>query len=253
MFSSDIQLWHMLVMVFLGIGAAFINSVAGGGSILSLPFMIFTGIPTVMAHGTNRFGLIFGALGSFLDLKKRGQVNVSLIATMLLPVGLGSFMGALLAVRMSANFFNLLLAIVIILVALNIGKREPSDPTMPPGNFPKKFNTALLLFVGFYGGFIQVGTGLVMMYAFSRKCHLSLIQVNALKAAMASLILIVSLVVFSSMGMIHWPLALCFALGSYAGGRLGAWWQLAKGISAVIWVVKIMGCVMALKLIWQFF
>jgi len=169
MFSSDIQLWHMLLMVLVGVGAAFINSVAGGGSILSLPIMIFTGIPTLAAHGTNRFGLIFGSLGSFLELNKKSQLGPSLLTAMLLPVCMGSLLGALLAVRMSADFLNLLLAVVIILVAFKVGDNKHFEvgPKSPP-EFTG-FNPMLLFLVGFYGGFIQVGTGIIMMYAFSRQ------------------------------------------------------------------------------------
>lgn len=240
----------MIIMLCLGVAAAFINSVAGGGSILSLPFMIFTGIPTVMAHGTNRFGLVFGSLGSFLDFRKKGQVNLSLIATMLLPVGLGSFFGTLLAVRIPADLLNFILAVVIILLVFNIDYKGHSISKLNLTH-SIKFHPALLFFVGFYGGLIQVGAGIVMMYVFSRNSNLSLVQVNALKAAMACCILLISLILFARIGMIHWPLAVSFAIGSYAGGKLGARWQLNKGIGAIKWFVRIMGCVMAVKLILQ--
>jgi len=255
MFSSDIQLWHLIIVVFLGIAAAFINSVAGGGSILSLPFMIFTGMPTVMAHGTNRFGLIFGSFASYKFLKSKGHLTGTAIKSAIVPVAIGTLCGTMLAVSIPSRIFNGILAVAILIIPfkLRFSEEVSKFPDSLDQNYPRPHSFILFFLVGLYGGFIQVGTGLIMMYVFSRHANLTIYQVNALKSAMAFVILLIPLVAFIGIGMIHWPLAVSFAIGSYAGGKLGAWWQLEKGLFWIKWFVRIMGCVMAVKLIQQLF
>ncbi len=246
-------MWVYPALFLVGVAVSFINSVSGGGSILSLSLLIFMGLPAATANGTNRLGILLGSLASLLAFRSQGIFLPRLAMQVGWPAAIGSLAGSLLAVRISDRLFNPILAAVILLVVFSTlrgagrGHADGETPRL------RKDWIALILFaaIGFYGGFIQAGSGLIMMAAFSRLGNLDVFRINALKVSNTLIFIAVSLATFAAAGRIDWPLAAVLAAGNLTGGWAGSLWQIRKG---EVWVNRFLlwsGLAMAGKLLWS--
>ncbi len=249
--NLDLQFWHYGLFFGIGILVSFINSLAGGGSVFSVPLFIFLGMPGAQAHGTNRAGVIWGSLSSVGVLWKKGHLRWDLVRAVIVPSALGAIAGSFIALELPDKYFNPLLAIVILIVVFATDIKPPVYSGEVASKRLKPWAAPLVyILVGVYGGFIQIGMGLVMMFMFSRVLSLNILQVNALKSAAASIYLIISVVIFTIKGHVFWPLVLVFALGNYLGGLLGGNWQIKKSEAWIRWVVRLMGIIIAGRLLW---
>ena len=244
-------MWYFPLFVILGVGSSFVNSLAGAGSVISLPVFLWLGMPLPLAHGTNRLGLIAGAVSSFIALKKRGHIWPSQVRHVFWLVVAGSVAGALLIMVVPERVYTPILAAVLILVAFftNPGEAARKISESSWRNNPW-IRTPLLLLLGLYCGFIQVGAGLLMMFVFSLTLSWNIFQINALKGAVGAAFLLATVVVFVFTGNVHWLLGSCFAVGNYFGGLWGARFQMRLGARWVRWAVKIMAVALAVKLLW---
>jgi uncharacterized membrane protein YfcA len=237
----------------VGIAVSFTNSVSGGGSILSLPLLIFMGLPAATANGTNRLGILLGSAASLLTFRKQGIFLPRQAWQVGWPAAIGSLAGSLIAVRISNRVFNPILAGVILFVVIMTfrGRRASGRG----GEAPVLRNDwiALLAYaaIGFYGGFIQAGSGLIMMYAYGRLGNLDIFRINALKVSNTVIFITVSLAAFAAAGRIDWPLAAALAAGNLAGGWMGSLWQLKMGEAWVNRFLLVSGVGMAGKLLWD--
>lgn len=244
--------WLSLGLAFLiGIAVALLNSLAGGGSSLSLPAFIFMGLPAGVANGTNRFGLIWGNLSSFYGLFRKGQFEFSTFKPFALPIMIGAAMGAWCAVLTPDSLYEALLGFVLIGVAiLNVVHLAQYQPSEQSDSKPFNLQTFIVFTcVGFYAGLIQVGVGFVMIFAFSKWTSLSLIKINAIKSGIATLFMVQSFLIFLWYGKVHWPLALIYALGCILGGVLGSHLQIKQGEKWLKWAMFGVSLAMALKLL----
>tara|TARA_B110000483_G_scaffold240330_1_gene320689 strand:- start:412 stop:1272 length:861 start_codon:yes stop_codon:yes gene_type:complete len=264
----------------IGIVVAILNSIAGGGSSISLPSFILMGIPAGVANGTNRFGLIWGNLASFYGLYRRGYFSWKILAPLVLPILLGAGAGAWCAVLIPDTIFQLFLAAVLIGVALlNVQylwrnhKKLKSNSQVKSGvltpqvthaagnihgeqNYPIAPRPQLsfwsfvgFVLVGFYGGFIQVGMGFVLIFAFSLLAPMRLVQINALKSAIATLFMIQSFAIFFYYGKVQWDLAIIYAMGCVLGGFIGSLIQISQGDSFIRIAMVLISVVMAIKIL----
>jgi len=223
----DFSLFHAVVFFALGVAVAFINSLAGGASALSLPIMILLGLPPTVANGTNRFGMTIGILSSVFNMRRHGYLRMDIAKALLPPTLLGAACGTIIAIFISDSHFQMLLAFVMVAVAIMssmgidpLGK-PPSAPPAKPGA------KAFLGFsaVGFYGGFLQVGMGFIQIFALRKYSGLDLKHVNGIKNFLSLWFLLLSSIVFFLAGKVILWLALCMAFGGVIGGYLGSKFQ----------------------------
>ncbi len=248
--------WWMYPALFLaGTAVSAINSVSGGGSALSLPLLILLGLPSAAANGTNRIGVLAGSLGALAAFRRLGHFHPRLAWQVGWPAALGALGGSLLAVRMPDRVFNPVLAAVVLFVAvMSFRKRGPQMAEAGP---PLLRGGILAFFVyagiGFYGGFIQAGSGLLMIYAFGRLGSLDIFQINSLKVFNTVLFISVSLVTFVLAGKVHWGMAAALAAGNVIGGWAGSHWQVKRGEAWVNRFVLWTGILLSAKLLWDTF
>lgn len=252
----DAAAWWMYPVLFLGGAAvAAINSVSGGGSTLSLPLLILLGLPSAVANGTNRIGVLAGSVGSLAAFRRLGHFHPRLAWRVGWPSSLGALGGSLLAVRLPDRVFNPVLAGVILFVAVmafrkRAARAEAAGPPRLRGGFLPFLVYAA---IGFYGGFIQAGSGLLMIYAFGRLSNLDIFQINSLKVFNTVLFIAVSLVTFILAGKVHWGMAAALAAGNAAGGWAGSHWQVRRGAEWVNRFVLWTGILLSAKLLWDTF
>lgn len=215
----------------LGAVVSLINSIAGGGSSLSLPIMIFLGMPATVANGTNRIGLIIGNLSSVVNLARHGYLNMKIFKQLFVPSLVGAIIGVCFLVHIGDKAFQAILAVVIcaIVVMSNLRKDILGKPPETP---PEKLTWQGAIgfaFVSLYGCIVQVGVGFVQIFSLTRYTGLDRIHVNALKNALTTIFLVLGTVALGIAGKINWPIAIVMAAGAYIGGYFGSFLQRKKG------------------------
>ncbi len=242
---------QIIILFLIGCLAGFINVNAGGGSSLTLPALIFLGLESSVANGTNRIAILIQnifAITSFKKEKVSDFKNSIILSLFTLP---GAVVGALAAVRIDDLLFKRILGIVMIGIVLSIvlGKRGKQSSNTAPSQRPRWLLYASLFGIGFYGGFLQVGVGFLIMAALYHLMQTSLVRVNMHKVFIIFIYTIPALIIFISTGNVNWGLGLTLA----AGNSLGAWWgarAAVKGGEKVIRIILIVAIlIMAAKLL----
>lgn len=215
---------------------------AGGGSFLTLPLLIFLGLPHAAANGTNRLAILIQSAGATAAFKSAGAVETTTLLRLGICAILGAGLGSALALRVGEAAFLRVLAIVMVLFTLIplLGRRR-SEPGSTSGRATGAALPAAFVAVGFYGGFLQAGVGFLALGATSW-AGIPLVAGNAIKVACVFLFSIVSLAVFAAGGAVDWGTGLALSIGTLSGALVGARLTLAAGervLRAVVSVVTL--------------
>ncbi len=222
------------ILVLVGIAAGFINVVAGGGSMLTVPALVLMGVPGPVANGTNRIAIIAQTTAATAAFFRRGVRDLRTSATLALALLPGAVIGAWWGAHIEGVWFNRLLAGVMICVMLTMGlesrvaRRGAASATGERLRRPW-LTHALIGVVGFYGGVIHIGIGFLIMFILHRVGGLDLVRTNMHKMATVIPYSIAALAIFWSESGILWLAGLALALGNTCGGWLGVHVSLARG------------------------
>ncbi len=245
--------WTYVVFFLLGTAVSFINSIAGGGSSLSLPIMIFLGLPPTVANGTNRIGILIGNISSAIYFARNGYLEKKVLKQLILPTIIGSLVGVFAVVRLNDELFGLLLAVAICMVTV-LSNLKPGILGKPRETIPEKLSPGgFFLFLGtaVYGCILQVGVGFLQIFALSRYSGLDLVRVNALKTALTTAFLSVSTIALALHGKVQWLLGFTMAAGAWLGGYLGSKTQQKRGKTFIRRFISIASIVLALYLLYD--
>lgn len=217
---DDLTTWMLLVLG--GLVAGVINTLAGGGSLLTVPLLVFMGLPATTANGTNRIGVLFQNVVSTLRFRKEGLDGLRGAMPILLPIVIGALIGATIASRMSAEIFRQVFGVAMVGLLFPILRQaRPVDATKPVEARSKFWNWTLFFGIGIYGGAIQAGVGLFLIAALARS-GLDLVRANAIKVLIIGALTLVAVPVFIAHDQVDWPLASALVVGFALGGELGA-------------------------------
>ncbi len=226
------SLQDIILILLAGTAAGFINTLAGGGSLITMPVLIFMGLPSAVANGTNRIAIMVQNIVAVSNFKRKGFFNLKLGIMLSIPAILGSIIGSNLAVNLSDEVFNKILGIVMIIVLVLILWQPQKKFASPGENLSLKRKILAMIaffFVGIYGGFIQGGVGFIIIVSLSLITGLSLVKINSIKVLIVAFYTISSLMVFIMNGKVNWVLGLVLAIGNGIGGWLGSSFAVAKG------------------------
>jgi uncharacterized membrane protein YfcA len=203
-----------------GLVAGAVNSVAGGGSLLTVPLLVLLGLPGTMANGTNRVGILVQSAISAWRFRASGVPGGADALPLLAPVLIGSTAGAWAISRVADATFERLfgvLMLVLLVPMLRGGGPRAAGPRLGSrlGSF------ALFLAIGAYGGAFQAGVGIPLLYVLSWSGY-DLVRANSIKAVVIFAVTAVAAPVFVLRDQIAWAPAAALALGFLAGGELGA-------------------------------
>ena len=251
--SSTVELWQVALLFAVGTIAGVLNVLAGGGSLLTLPVLIFLGLPSAMANGTNRIAILVQNIVAVQGFRHRRMMpwKIALICTG--PALIGSVLGAKLAIDVSDEMFRRILAGVMIgvcvLMLVDPAKRLKFDPTtLTRGRIVGLALT--FLGVGVYGGFIQAGVGFLIITGLL--VHgLDMVRINAVKVFVVMVYTAAALVVFVRAGQVDWMLGLALAAGNALGGWLGSQLAVSKGHDWLRRLVLLVAVAFAVKLFWR--
>ncbi len=243
-----------LLLIAVGLIAGVINTIAGGGSLLTLPMLIFMGLPSNIANGTNRVAILIQNLFSISGFRSKGVSAYPFSLYIGISALSGSLLGAKIAVDIKGEIFNKILAIVMVLVVvLMVLKPKRSIREIEEKLKGKYFwlSVIIFFFIGIYGGFIQAGTGLFMLLALSAINNFSLVKANAAKVFVAFIYTIGAVFVFAFDDKISWKHGLVLAIGNSTGAWFASRWSVNKGDNMVKIFLLIIVIFMAIKL-WFF-
>ena len=246
--------WEYPFLIFLGFIVSIINTMAGGASIITLPILIFLGLPSNVANGTNRIAIMMTAFSANMGFKSKGVSTYPFSAYTGACALLGSVIGAHIAVDIKDETFNKILSIIMILVILII--------ILKPAIGYRKLNfrltgkhlriSCLVFFLmGIYGGFINAGIGFIIMLFLHYYNRLNLIMVNATKVVIVLVYTIGAFLTFFFNGLVDLPYGLCLGLGTLIGGWNASRFSVEKGEGVIKIFLVISALIIALKL-WFF-
>lgn len=245
-----------IILIFLtGIVAGFLNTLGGGGSLLTLPMFIFLGLPAAVANGSNRIALTVQNTIAVLNFKRKGYFDLKLSLLLGIPAVIGSIVGANLAISVPDEIFNKILAVVMLIVLFLIIRKpvqKNSDEESINANLDSsRYVPAALTFfcIGIYGGFVQAGVGFIIIAALSVLSDMSLVKINSIKVFVVLFYMLSALVVFIWNGKINWMLGFTLACGNGLGGWLGSSFAVAKGDKWIRPILITVVSIMSLKLL----
>lgn len=246
----EIDVWKTVLLFAAGVASGWINVLAGGGSILAVPVMVFLGMPGPVANGTNRIGIIAQNIAAVTGFFRKGFSDFKLSASLAACAAVGAFFGANVGVKLEGVWFERTLALIMVAVMIIMMTGAGQKP-VEAGGKAKNLLLGHLLFVGagFWGGFIQIGVGLIQLPILNRVMGLDLVRANMHKVFVALVFSVVSLAVFASQVKIEWTLGLALAAGYAVGGWLGANAAVAKGEALIKKIFYLALAAMAVKLL----
>lgn len=243
------------LLLLAGALAGWLNTIAGGGSLLTVPALMWYGLPADLANGTSRVAILAQGVTAVAAFWREKKLEPRQLTQVALPSVFGALLGAYASTLIpNAVLTPLIIATLIIMAASMFLK--PSTFAPPAGAVPidprhKPSAQVALFFAGFYGGFLQAGVGLILLAVFASLLHIDLVRGNGLKVAVVFLYSIVVVMVFAARSRVALAPAGVLAVGQSIGALLGVRFAVKRGQAAIQKVVFVMVVAMAVALIFK--
>ncbi|MCK0145270.1 sulfite exporter TauE/SafE family protein [Arenibacter sp. F26102] len=247
--------YHYVLLALVGFAVGALNTLAAGGSLLTLPMLIFMGLPASVANGTNRIAILTQGIANVAGYKSKGkEITSPFILYLSIVATAGTLIGSKLAIDINDTAFNKILAIVMVMIVIVMVIK----PKIHINDFEELITgkrqfwaIVAFFFIGIYGGFIQAGTGIFVLLVLSSINHLTLMKSNVIKAVVMVIYTSAALILFGLNGKLDWEIGLTLASGQTLGGWLTSRWSVDKGDGIVKILLIIVVICMSIKL-WFF-
>lgn len=247
--------WYLYPLAILaGIVAGVINTLAGSGSLVTLPMLVFLGLPSNVANATNRVGVVLQNIVGITTFQRSGRLNLSNSAWLVLATLPGAVAGAWLASNLGKaemdRIIGVIMVVMLFVILLEPEKWLRQHSAVQEGR-PSIWILLLFVGIGFYGAFIQASVGILILAAMVLGMNYSLAHANAIKLMIVLVVTAVALVIFINQGLIHWGFGLLMAVGQ----SIGAWGAArfaTRAPNANVWTRRLLIAVVVVS-IFQFF
>ncbi len=253
--GSNLDWYIYPAIIGAGFIAGFINTLAGSGSLVTLPLLIFLGLPANVANGTNRVGVLLQnvvAVGSFHGQKVLDWRRGLLLS---IPAIVGSVVGAQIAVNLDETMMRRTIGalMVAMLVVILVRPRRWLEGRPELADKPLGWLQLLIFFgIGIYGGFIQAGVGIFLLAGLVLSAGFDLVRANAVKVLIVLMFTISALAVFLLNGQVVWGIGLILAIGQMLGAWVAARMAVKRGAVFVRWLLIAVVAVSAAQLLGLF-
>jgi len=248
----DIGIDLLAILFCVGFVASFIDAIAGGGGLITIPALLMTGMPPAMALGTNKLQAMGGALSASLYFLRKRAVNLRDIWFILIWVFLGSALGTLLIQSIDVAIFKKILPFLILAIGLYFLIDEYDKPLLQTMWDNEAVNEAYRsILKGFYDGFFGPGTGSIMSLACVTLLGFNLPKATAHAKVMNFTSNLASFALFLLGGQILWKVGFVMMAGSILGANLGAKMVMTKGKTLIRPTVVIMSFMMTAKMVYD--
>lgn len=247
---------ELIILLIVGVISGFLNVMAGGGSMLTVPLMIFMGIPGHIANGTNRIGIMVQNITATLAFYKKGFSNFKLSLSLAIFTIPGAIAGAYLASNIEGKDFNrmlvMLMIIVLIMMATGNSKKSIRKTEKTVEKITKSrlaWGHLFMIAAGFWGGLIQIGVGFILIPIIHRVMGIDLITTNSHKVFITLIFSVVALLVFNAQLELLWSAGIALALGNSIGAWFATSFQIKQGVNTIKWVLNIVIVIFIIKLL----
>ncbi len=241
--------------IIIGFFAGFINVFAGGGSLLTLPLLIFMGLPANVANGTNRIALILQNVVATGSFRQQKVLDYKQGIFLVIPACVGSVIGALVAVNLNEQIMETTIGILLVVMFLFI-LFKPEKWLIKPEEQkivkPTLIQIIIFFVIGLYGGFIQAGIGFFLVAALVMIVGVDLVKANALKLFIVLIYNILAFVVFVLNDQVNYKIGLTLAIGNMLGAFVATRIAVKKGPQLVRYILLIALVISAAKLLGLF-
>ena len=243
------ELLTVPILFFVGVIAGGINVMAGGGSSLTLPALIFLGLDPTVANGTNRIAILSQNISASFSFHKNNVLDIKTASVYALFTIPGVIIGSITAVKIGDELFEKILGVLLILIIFTFFFKPTSFHKISEKKGLSWVIYPVLVLIGFYGGFIQVGVGFLLMAVLYHFLNISLVKVNVHKVVIIMFYTVPVILIFYLSGNINWFLGLCLAIGNSLGGWLGASLSIKGGEKYIRYVLTAALLIIAIKLL----
>lgn len=249
------SLIEIIVIIIAGILVGFINTLSGGGSVISLSLLIILGLPANIANGTNRISIFFQTLSSVGSFTRQKMFDSMKPVWLGIPATIGSVIGAYIAVDVNEKVIEIAIAAAMVIMVFFLfykpDKWLKENPVLLSGKL-KWWQLLIFFVVGLYGGFIQVGVGYFLLMSLVLGVGFDLVKANAVKNLIVFLYAIFALLVFIIDGKVNYLIGIILSIGSIIGALIASYLAVKKGagfiravivVSVVLTILQISGLV----------
>ncbi len=232
----------IVLLIGAGLMVGFINTLAGGGSIVSLSVLMALGLPPTLANGTNRVAIFIQTLTATSSFRQQKVLDTKKAFHMAVPATVGSVIGAFIAVDINEDLFEKAIGVIMLIMLVFIfynpkkyiyGNKEIEEK-------PVTWKTyVIFFFIGIYGGFLHMGVGYFLLTAIVLGAGYDLVKANAIKVFVVLAYVPFSLLVFIYYGEVDWLYGLVLAIGNVIGALVASRLAVSKGVEFVKWVIVI--------------
>lgn len=249
----DMELWFIALLLSTGFVAGIINTLAGGGSNLTLPALMVMGMPPDVANATNRVAVFLQGVAGSTGFYRNDRLPRHDIKAIVIPTLVGSIFGSLLASYAPPGLLKyMLLGAMLTMTVVMLVK--PSVVAPPPDTVPflvreRPSSIPILLLAGFYGGFVQAGVGFILIAAFAGSLRYDLVRSNALKMFTTLFFTAIALAIFIYNDQVLWIPGLTLSIGTVLGAYGAVKFAIKAKPSTLKWFLFVMtltGCIAAI-------
>lgn len=231
---------EIVMLIFAGLMVGFINTLAGGGSIVSLSLLMLLGLPAPVANGTNRVAIAIQTLTATASFRQQKVLPLKKAMQLAFPAIIGSLIGAWIAADINEDILEKAIgAIMLVMLVFIIFKPQKyiygrAEIIEKPLNW-KHF--ILFFFIGIYGGFIHMGIGYFLLLGIVVGAGFDLVRANAIKVFIVLAYTPFTLIVFLYNNQVEWIYGLVLAIGAVTGAFIASRMAVTKGVDFVKWVI----------------
>ncbi len=247
--------WYIYILVVaVGFFAGFINTLAGSGSLLSLPLLMFLGLPANTANGTNRIAILLQNIVGVASFKNQKLYSFKQDLWLSVPAIIGSIPGAFMAVDMNESVMKTTIGILLLTMFLIILFKPDSwlKGNVETQKRPTILNIIIFFFIGLYGGFIQAGVGFFLLAGLVMGAGMNLVRANAIKILIVLAYTPIALSVFIYFHQVNYLWGFILAVGNMTGAYIATKVAVNKGSRFIRYILLITLFIASIKLLGGF-
>lgn len=241
-----------LIIASAGVIAGFINTIAGSGSLITLPLLMFVGLPANVANGTNRIAIFLQNIVAVSSFKQQNLIDSKASVRLVIPSIIGAIIGANLAIDLDEQMMKMSIAFLMVIMFFII-LLKPSKWVKGQAGLvsekPSVFQFVIFFVIGLYGGFIQAGVGFFLLSGLVLSVGYDLVKANAMKLLIVLAYTPFALAIFMYNEQIDYTLGLVLAVGNMLGAFIAAKYAKRIGSAVIRYILLTIIFLSVLKLI----
>ncbi len=231
---------EIIILIVAGFFLGFINTLAGGGSIVSLSVLMMLGLPAPLANGTNRITIAIQTLTSAASFKQQKVLPLRKALYLSIPAVFGSLIGSWIAVDINEDVFEKAIGVIMLFMLVFILYKPQKFIYGRAEIVEKPLNWKIYIvffFIGIYGGFIHMGIGYFLLMGIVLGAGFDLVKANAIKVLIILIYTPFTLAIFLWNGLVDWKYGLILSIGGVVGAFIASRMAVKRGVVFVKWVI----------------